>query len=66
LHWVLDIDFHEDASQVCAAHAIENIGFLRHMALNLLKLEETVKAVFEPSALRPIGRMIACQKVLSG
>jgi predicted transposase YbfD/YdcC len=39
LHWVLDIAFQEDASRIRKDHAPHNMALLRHIALNLLKLE---------------------------
>jgi predicted transposase YbfD/YdcC len=41
LHWVLDIAFQEDASRIRKDHAPHNMSVLRHMALNLLKLERS-------------------------
>jgi predicted transposase YbfD/YdcC len=41
LHWVLDIAFREDESRVRIDHAPENLAVLRHIALNLLKQENT-------------------------
>lgn len=43
LHWVLDLAFNEDHSRVRKDHAPENLAVLRHMAVNLLKQETTVK-----------------------
>lgn len=43
LHWVLDIAFQEDRSRVRKDHAPENFAILRHMAVNMLKQEKTVK-----------------------
>ena len=43
LHWVLDIAFNEDRSRVRKDHAPQNLALLRHMALNLLKQERSVK-----------------------
>lgn len=44
LHWVLDIAFDEDHCRVRKDHAPENFAILRHLALNMLKQETTVKA----------------------
>lgn len=43
LHWVLDVAFREDESRVRARHAAANFTVLRHLALNLLKAEQSVK-----------------------
>lgn len=37
LHWVLDVDFGEDASRVRVGYAAENLAVMRHAALNLLR-----------------------------
>ena len=44
LHWALDISFREDGSRVRVGNAAENLAVIRHMALNLLKHDKTVKA----------------------
>jgi predicted transposase YbfD/YdcC len=43
LHWVLDLAFNEDHSRVRKDNAPQNFAVLRHMALNLLKQEHSVK-----------------------
>jgi predicted transposase YbfD/YdcC len=43
LHWVLDVQFHEDQSRVHAGHAAENLARARRIALNLLKREKTCR-----------------------
>ncbi len=43
LHWTLDVAFHEDKSRIRKDHAPENFAVMRHIALNLLKQETTVK-----------------------
>jgi predicted transposase YbfD/YdcC len=41
VHWVLDVVFREDQSRVRAGHATENLGWLRRVALALLKQDDS-------------------------
>lgn len=41
VHWVLDINFREDESRIRTGHAPENMAVLRHIAVNLLRNDET-------------------------
>lgn len=43
LHWVLDIAFSEDNSRIRKDYGPENMATLRHIALNLLKANKSVK-----------------------
>jgi len=43
VHWVLDIAFREDENRVRKDNGAENFAILRHIALNLLKQDKTVK-----------------------
>jgi predicted transposase YbfD/YdcC len=43
LHWVLDVTFREDDSRIRTGNAAQNMAVLRHMALNLLKQEQSAK-----------------------
>jgi len=44
LHWVLDVQFNEDDSRIRNGNAPQNLATVRHIALNLLNQEKTVKA----------------------
>jgi predicted transposase YbfD/YdcC len=52
LHWVLDIAFREDESRVRVGHAAENFAVLRHIALNLLRQDRSVKAGIKAKRLK--------------
>jgi hypothetical protein len=41
LHWVLDVVFNEDQSRIRKDNAPKNMAMLRHLTLNLLRLERT-------------------------
>lgn len=43
VHWILDIAFREDDCRVRKGNAAENFAVLRHIALNLLKQEKSLK-----------------------
>lgn len=43
LHWQLDMSFREDESRMRKGHSAENFVVMRHVALNLLKKDKTVK-----------------------
>jgi predicted transposase YbfD/YdcC len=52
LHWVLDIAFREDESRLRKDNGAQNFAVLRHMALNLLKQEATLKVGVKNKRLR--------------
>ena len=43
LHWVLDVHFREDACRVRVGAGAHNFAVLRHLALDLLRQEDTVR-----------------------
>jgi predicted transposase YbfD/YdcC len=43
LHWSLDMTFREDESRVREGHGAENLNVLRHLALNLVKKDTSLK-----------------------
>ena len=52
LHWVLDLAFREDECRVRTGHAAENFAVLRHIALNLLRRERTLKVGIHAKRLK--------------
>jgi len=66
LHWVLDIAFREDDSRVRQGHADENLSVLRHIALNLLKQETTLRRGIKGKRLKAAWDTNYLLKVLGG
>lgn len=52
VHWVLDIAFREDESRVRKGNAPENLAVLRHIALNVIRQEKTIKMGTQNKRLR--------------
>ena len=52
LHWVLDVVFKEDYCRAREGYAAQNMAVLRHMALNLLKQENSRKRSIKSKRLK--------------
>ena len=52
LHWVLDIAFREDESRIRKEYGAENFAILRHIALNLIKQDKSIKASVKGKRLK--------------
>ena len=64
LHWVLDVVMREDECRIRKDHSAENMAVVRHIAINLLKKEKTLKVGTQAKRLRAacdndyLGRII--------
>jgi predicted transposase YbfD/YdcC len=52
LHWVLDVVMREDEARIRKGHAAETMAIVRHIAINLLKKEKTLKVGIQAKRLR--------------
>ena len=52
LHWVLDVSFREDESRIRKDMAPQNFAVLRHIALNMIKKETSLKKSIRSKRLR--------------
>lgn len=52
VHWVLDVAFREDDCRVHTDFAPQNLAVIRHVALNMLKQEQTVKVGIKAKRLK--------------
>ena len=52
LHWVLDVAFNEDASRIRKDHAPENFALIRHIAVNLLRQDNSTKVGLKAKRLK--------------
>jgi predicted transposase YbfD/YdcC len=65
LHWVLDVAFREDDQRVRVGNSPQNFAVLRHIALNLLKHETSLKVGVKAKRLRAAWSEAYLLKVLS-
>lgn len=66
LHWVLDVTFREDESRIRKDNAPENFAVLRHIALNMIKKETSLKKSIKSKRLRAGWDNEYLLKVLAG
>jgi predicted transposase YbfD/YdcC len=66
LHWVLDVSFREDESRIRKDNAPENVAVLRHIALNMVKKETSLKKSIKSKRLRAGWDNDYLLKVLAG
>jgi len=66
LHWVLDVAFREDDCRVRKGNGAQNFAVLRHIAMNLLRREETAKCSIRAKRLKAGWDHDYLRKVLNG
>jgi predicted transposase YbfD/YdcC len=66
LHWVLDHAFDEDSHRTRKGHSAANMAIIRHIALNLLKAEKSVKRGIKIKRLKAGWNKLYLLKVLLG
>jgi predicted transposase YbfD/YdcC len=64
LHWRLDVILNEDNAHIRVNHGPENMAVLRHIALNLLLSEQTMKAGMQSKRLRAACSNMYLEKVM--
>jgi predicted transposase YbfD/YdcC len=52
VHWVLDVVFADDDSRVRIDHSAHNLAILRHIVLNMLRQESSLKTSLRQKRLR--------------
>jgi predicted transposase YbfD/YdcC len=65
LHWVLDVAFREDDCRVRQGYAAQNFAIIRHIALNLLRREQTAQCGIKNKRLQAAWDEPYLFKVLS-
>lgn len=66
LHWVLDVAFREDECRIRKGYAAENFAVLRHIALNLVREEKSIKRGVKGKRLKAGWDNDYLGKILSG
>ena len=62
----MDVAFREDESRIHFGNSAENFAVLRHIALNLLKKEDTAKIGIKNKLLKAGWDEVYLEKVLAG
>jgi predicted transposase YbfD/YdcC len=66
VHWILDVAFREDDCRIRKGNGPQNFAILRHIALNLLKQENTAKCGIKAKRLKAGWDEKYLLKVLAG
>ena len=66
LHWVLDIAFREDQSRIRKDHGPQNFAILRHIALNLLRQEQSTRCGVKGKRRKAGWNQAYLLKILAG
>lgn len=64
-HWILDTCFREDHNQTCKLNAAKNLGTVRRIVLNILKLDLGVKGSLPTKRLRALMNRSYRERILS-
>lgn len=64
LHWVLDVAFREDSCRIRKDFGAENFAVLRHISLNLLKHDATLKKGIKAKRLKAAWDLDYLTKVI--
>ncbi|NMG72439.1 ISAs1 family transposase, partial [Parazoarcus communis] len=51
LHWCLDVQFGDDYARARSGHVAHNLALVRHMALNLIRLDTSIKTSIKTKRL---------------
>jgi predicted transposase YbfD/YdcC len=66
LHWVLDVQCREDACRVRVGHEAQNFAILRHLALNLLRQDTSVRGSLAAKRFRAALDHLYLLRLLGG
>lgn len=65
-HWILDVQFGEDAHRTRKNHSAANLGFVRRAALNLLRQDQNNKLSIRRRKMRALSNLPYRQQILCG
>ena len=65
-HWVLDVQFGEDDNQTSAKHAASNLGVIRRMALNMMRVNDESTLSMRRRKMRALSNVGYREQLLFG